>query len=234
MMKYSKILSLLIIMQSSMLIASSQDMTPLIQKVKAKLDLVNDYTAEGKMKTDVAFIKAPIGKVKVFFKKPNLFKLKKEHGFSILPKGGISVNMSSVISGKDYIALAAGETVLEGVKVKIVKLLPTNENSEVVLTTLYIDVANLLIKKATTTTRENGTYEIQFAYGRYASYGLPDKVVFSFNTKAYKMPKGITLEFEDDNKPSAADKLKSKKGRVEIIYSSYIINQGMPNSVFKS
>ena len=234
MMKYCKILFLLFIAQSSMLIASSQDVTALVQKVKAKLDLVNDYTAEGKMKTDVAFIKAPIGKVKVFYKKPDLFKLKKEHGFSILPKGGISVNMGSVISGKDFMALSAGETVLQGVNVKIVKLLPTNENSEVVLTTLYIDVANLLIKKATTTTRENGTYEIQFAYGRYASYGLPDKIVFSFNTKAYKMPKGITLEFEDDNKPSAADKLKSKKGRVEILYSSYIINQGIPNSIFKS
>lgn len=233
-MKYIKIVFLLLIAQSSMLMASSQDMTALIQKVKAKLDLVNDYTAEGKMKTDVAFIKAPLGNVKVFFKKPNLFKLKREHGFSILPKGGISVNMSSVVSGKDYMALAAGETVMDGVKIKIVKLLPLSENSEVVLTTLYIDAANLLIKKATTTTRENGTYEIQLAYGKYASYGLPDKVVFSFNTKAYKMPKGITLEFEDDSKPSAAAKLKSKKGRVEILYSSYIINQGVPNAIFKS
>ena len=37
----------------------------LINKVKAKLDQVNDYIAEGNLKTDVSFIKAPAGKIKV-------------------------------------------------------------------------------------------------------------------------------------------------------------------------
>jgi outer membrane lipoprotein-sorting protein len=36
----------------------AQDATTLVRKVKAKLDAVNDYVADGKMKTDVAFIKA--------------------------------------------------------------------------------------------------------------------------------------------------------------------------------
>jgi hypothetical protein len=48
--------------------AHAQDMTALVNKVKAKLDQVNDYEADGRLKTDVAFIKAPIGKVKVFLK----------------------------------------------------------------------------------------------------------------------------------------------------------------------
>jgi len=51
---------------------------PLIEKVAQKLAQVNDYVAEGVMKTDVAFIKASLGKVKVYFKKPNLLKVKKE------------------------------------------------------------------------------------------------------------------------------------------------------------
>ncbi|MBP7939699.1 MAG: hypothetical protein KAZ20_01045, partial [Sediminibacterium sp.] len=37
----------------------------LIEKVSAKLNIVNDYVATGVMKTDVAFIKASLGKVKV-------------------------------------------------------------------------------------------------------------------------------------------------------------------------
>ena len=53
---------------------------PLIEKVSQKLAQVNDYVAEGVMKTDVAFIKASLGKVKVYFKKPNLLKVKKEIG----------------------------------------------------------------------------------------------------------------------------------------------------------
>ena len=36
---------------------------PLIEKVAQKLAQVNDYVAEGVMKTDVSFIKASLGKV---------------------------------------------------------------------------------------------------------------------------------------------------------------------------
>ncbi len=212
----------------------SQDMTSLVMKVKAKLDQVNDYEAEGKMKTDVAFIKAPIGKVKVYFKKPNRFRLKKDGGISLLPKGGVSVNMNTLITTSDFIALAAGESVVGGVKTKMVKLLPANENNDIVLTTLYIDEANLVVRKAITTTRENGTYEMEMSYGAYIQYGLPEKVIFSFNTKDYKLPKGITLEFDDNEKPlTDAEKLKNKKGRVEITYTSYSINKGIPDTVFK-
>ena len=66
--------------------APAQDMTALINKVKAKLDQVNDYTAEGVLKTDVSFIKAPAGKVKVYFKKPDKFKLKKDVVFPFYQK----------------------------------------------------------------------------------------------------------------------------------------------------
>jgi outer membrane lipoprotein-sorting protein len=214
--------------------ASAQDITTLVNKVKAQLDIVNDYEADGKMKTDVAFIKAPLGTVKVYFKKPNKFRLKKDGGISLLPKGGVSVNMNSVVSTKDFIALAAGQTVINGTKVTIAKLLPNNENSDIVLTTLYIDEANLLIKKAVTTTKENGTYDIEMTYGKFANLSLPDKVVFSFNTKDYKLPKGITLEFDDnEKKETEAQKIRNKKGRVEITYTNYIINKGIDDRLFK-
>ncbi|MBG9375681.1 hypothetical protein I5907_05515 [Panacibacter sp. DH6] len=213
--------------------AGAQDMTALINKVKAKLDQVNNYTAEGVLKTDVTFIKAPAGKVKVYYKKPDKFKLKKEGGISILPKGGVSVNTGSMIAINNFVALAAGESVVDGIKTKVVKLLPSDESSDIVLSTLYIDEANLLVRKAVTTTKDNGTYEITLTYGKYSTYGLPDKVVFSFNTKDYKLPKGVTLEFDEGEKSNTPDKLKNKKGRVEITYSSYTINKGVDDSVFQ-
>jgi outer membrane lipoprotein-sorting protein len=207
-------------------------MTELINEVKTKLDKVNDYTATGILKTDVAFIKAPVSKVVMYYKKPNRFRLQKNGGISILPKGGVSVSMSTVIGTNNFTALDAGDAIINKVKTKVVKLLPNDENSDVVLSTLYIDETNFLIMKAITTTRENGTYEITMRYGKYADYGLPDKVVFSFDAKNYKLPKGITLDF-DENKPENINKLKDKKGKVEIDYSSYIINKGVDDAVFK-
>jgi hypothetical protein len=215
------------------LLTQAQDMAELVKKVKAKLDLVNDYSADGILKTDVAFIKAPVSKIKMYYKKPNKFRLKKDGGISVLPKGGVSITMNNVIGTADFVALAAGETMIDGIKTKIVKLLPADENSDIVLSTLYIDEPNLLIRKAVTTTRENGTYEITMSYGKYMSYGLPDKIVFSFNARDYKLPKGITLDFDEAPQPSDMDKMKNKKGKVEIVYTSYVINKGIDDAVFK-
>ena len=72
---------------------------------------------------------------------------------------------------------------------------------------------------------------MEMKYGKYASYGLPDKVIFSFSTKDYKLPKGVTLEFETGDAPKQT--LKNKKGKVEIVYTSYAINKGIADSEFK-
>ncbi len=228
-----KILIFFFIFFASLFTAYCQDVTALINKVKEKLDKVNDYTATGVLKTDVVFIKAPVSKVVIYYKKPNRFRLVKNGGISVLPKGGISVNMTNVIGNSNFTALDAGDAVINNIKTKVVKLLPNDDNSEVVLSTLYIDEQDFLIQKAITTTRENGTYELTMSYGKYADYGLPDKVQFSFNAKDYKLPKGITMDFNENSKPSDTDKLKNKKGKVEISYSSYTINKGVDDAVFK-
>jgi len=212
--------------------SSAQDVNILVAKVKAKLDVVNDYTAEGKMKTDVAFIKAPVGSVKVFYKKPNKFRLQRNGGISVLPKGGININIGNMIVSDGFVAIDGGIVEIGKTKTRMVKLLPTGDNNDVILSTLYIDEANLLIVKSITSTRESGTYEMEMVYGKYASFGLPDKVFFNFNAKDYKLPKGITLEL-DDTDQATKEKLKGKKGRVEISYSAYEINKGIADNIFK-
>lgn len=214
--------------------AMAQDANVLIGKIRAKMDLVNDYKATGMLKTDVSFLKIPVSKINVLYKKPDRFRIKKDGGISLLPKGGVSVNLNALMSTGEVTAIAGGDAIVNGSTLKVVKLLPAQEESDIILSTLYIDEKNLLIRKAVTTTRENGTYQMEMAYGKYAGYGLPDKVVVTFNTKDYKLPKGITFEYEPGEKPvSPNDPQKSKKGKVEITYSGYDINIGLTDAAFK-
>ena len=204
-----------------------------LKKVKEKLDKVNDYEAKGKMKTNVIFIKAPVATVKVYYKKPNKLRINNESGISFIPKGSVNINLNSI-----FLNTAATDIIdvgkEAGTGLRIIKLLPKDENAEIVLSTLYIDESLSLIKKAKTTTKENGTFELEMTYGKYADYGLADKVVFSFNTKDYKLPKGVTLDYDGgEKKEPDTEKLKNKKGKVEIAYSSYTINKGVPDSVFQ-
>ena len=212
--------------------SSLAQVDPLIEKVSKKLALVNDYVGEGVMKTDVSFIKASLGKVKVYFKKPNLLKVKKDGGISLLPKGGVSLTINTLLNTKQYSTIAAGTQVLNGKTLTVLKLIPTDENLDWVIATLWIDPVEALVYKTATTTKENGSYEITMQYGAYANYGLASKIIFSFNTKDYKLPNGITLEFGDEDAAAKQKALKNKKGTVEITFNNYVINKGVSNSRF--
>jgi len=211
----------------------AQTAEEIIQKVKTKLDRVNDYEARGKMKTNVIFIKAPVAAVKVYYKKPNKLKINNESGLSFIPKGSMNINLNSIfVNTAGFDIIDAGKE--RNTNLHIIKLLPKDDNSDVVLSTLYIDEVQSLIKKVKTTTKDNGTYELEMTYGKYSDYGLADKVIFLFNTKDYKLPKGVTFDYDDGSKKEQMpDKLKNKKGQVEITYSNYVINKGVPDSVFQ-
>ena len=214
---------------------SAQDASALVKQVRDKLLKVQDYKAQAVLKTNVPFIRIPQSDVDVYYKRPDKFRIKKEGGISILPKGGVSINLNSLLSSNKFTAVAGGDAKLGNAAVKVIKLLPLEDNSEVVLTTLYIDEKNALIRKATSTTRDNGTYEMEMEYGKFAAWGLPDKVIFVFNTKDYKLPKGMTLEYEGGAKPApvpTSTTSKEQKGKIEVTYSNYIINKGVPDSVF--
>ena len=193
---------------------------------------MNDYVALDKMKTNVIFMKVPIATVKVYFRKPNKLKIKNESGISLIPKGSVSISLNNVLSATGYTALYAGDAKLGKTNVKVIRLLPDDDNSEIVLSTLYIDPVRFLVLKSKTTTKENGTYELEMSYDKFAEYALPDKVIFSFNTKEYKLPKGVTFDYDDGSEKKKEDG-KPKKGKVELIYSSYIINKGVDDTIFK-
>ena len=212
---------------------SAQTPEELLNKVKAKLEKVNDYTAKGKLKTNVVFIKAPIASVKVYYKKPDKMKIVNEEGISFIPKGSVNINLAKFLTGAgSYEIVDGGKEANTGLR--ILKLLPSDENADIVLSTLYIDEKTELVKKAKNTTRDNGTYELEMSYDKYASYGLPDKVIFSFNTKDYKLPNGVTFDYETGSEKKSADEaMKNKKGKVEITYSEYQVNKGVEDSVLK-
>ena len=178
MKKYFTLVLLLAFVQ----LAYSQTAEQLIADIKVKIDKANDYEAKGTMKTNVIFIKAPVANVRVYFKKPNKLRVKNESGISFIPKGSVNINLGNIFANTaGYDIIDVGKEAGSGFRV--IKLLPKEDNADVVLSTLYIDEKARLVRKAKTTTRESGTYELEMTYGKYADYGLADKVVFTFNTK---------------------------------------------------
>jgi outer membrane lipoprotein-sorting protein len=212
--------------------SDAQDVKALLQQVKAKYDLVDDYTATGKMKTNVLFIKAPVATVNIYYKKPDKLRIRNEKGISFIPKGSVNINMNNVLGLNNFEAIDGGKEKINGVDCRVVKIFPLNDEENIIRATLYIDEKAVLVRKSVISTKENGTYELLMSFKNYTSYGLPDKVILTFNTRDYKLPKGITIDY-DNGTTTKEDKAKNKKGTVEISYSNYVINRGVPDSVFR-
>lgn len=210
----------------------AQEVEQLIQKVRAKLTQVKDYEAGAVMSTAIPFIKVPDAAVTVYFNAPDQFRIRQKDGIVISPKGGMDfIAVARMAMGK-YTAIDAGITRYHNGDVRVVKLLPLEENSQLIISTLYIDEKEWLVRKTITTTKDNGTFEMELDYGKYASWGLPDKVLMLFNAKEYKLPKGLAFDYETSPSKQKTSVPPAEKGRILLQYQSYTINKGAGERFF--
>ncbi|HXB30578.1 MAG TPA: hypothetical protein VNW49_12205 [Puia sp.] len=211
----------------------AQDPTALMKIIQTKLKKINDYEASASLKTQIPFLRVPDAIVNIYYKKPDKIKIKNKNGISLVPKETVSISMYSLVNSS-YQALDGGSDKIQGIPVRIIKLLPADENGELVLATLYIDTRRMLVLKVKTTTRENGTNEVELYYGKFIDSGLPDKIIFSFNTQDFKLPKGVTFDYDDGSvKKKESEISQNQRGKIEITYLSYSLNKGIPDSIFK-
>jgi outer membrane lipoprotein-sorting protein len=75
---------------------------------------------------------------------------------------------------------------------------------------------------------------VDLSYGKYARQSLPDRIVFSFNTQDFKLPKGITFDYDDGSaKKTPETNQKNQRGKIELTFKNYQINQGIKDDIFK-
>jgi hypothetical protein len=211
----------------------AQDPAALMKIIQTNLEKIKDYEATASFKTQIPFLKVPDAIVKIYYKKPDKIKIKNENGISLVPKETVSISLYSLVNSQ-YQALDAGTDNLQGIPVRIIKLLPNDENGSLVLATLYIDTRRMLVLKVKTTTRDNGTNEVELYYGKFSETGLPEKIVFSFNIQDFKLPKGVTFDYDDGSaKKKESETGQNQRGKIEITYLSYSLNKGISDAVFK-
>src|SRR5688500_1503115 len=117
----------------------AQEISVLVKKAIAKMDQVNDYEATGIMRTDVALLKVPVTRLKVYFKKPGQLNMRSENGISFIPRGAVNLNLGALLTSQPVTIIDAGKTQMGNKAVRIAKLLPLDDNSDIVLSTIYID-----------------------------------------------------------------------------------------------
>lgn len=214
--------------------AADKEASQLFYEVRSRLNAVKDYTADVKMKIDVSFMRIPTLYGKLYFKNPDKMKLERNGGISILPKKSISLTLNNLVPAGDATIIDAGsEPLAGGKKLRILKVVPGNDATDIILTKLWIDEERLLVTKVETTTRDNGTVKMDLQFGKYVNLALPDRIVFFIDVKDFKMPKGVTMDYDGGETIAKKEtKGKPRKGSIQIDYLSYRINTGLSDAIF--
>ena len=209
--------------------ANSQTADQIIAQLVGKINLVKDYSVKANIKADIPMIKVLPVNATIYFKQKDKFKVVSK-GIAILPKQGFT-DVSSFLSNKNtYVAVDGGLNALNGVQTHVVTVIPTVDNSDIVLAKLWIDTKNKVILKTDLTTRGSGSVTMNYVYGTQLAFGLPDQITFTVDVKKFKMPKSISSDINNSEK---AKKSKSKIGTITIKLSGYLVNKGISDDFFK-
>jgi outer membrane lipoprotein-sorting protein len=234
-MRIITIYFLLLFMLPVQVVAAQPDANTLFLKMRQKLEYVKDYVADVKMKVDVSFMRVPQLHGKLYFKAPDKMKLDRSGGISIMPRKSISMTLNNLVPSGEATVIDAGVDQVGSIKTRVIKVVPGTEQTDIVLTKIWIDEERLLALRTETTTRDNGTINMDLVYGKYADIGLPDKITFFVDVKEFKLPKGVTMDYDQGQQPKKTGKEgpKLKKGKIEITYLNYQVNKGIPDEVFR-
>ena len=207
-----------------------QSAEEILKGVIDKIDLVEDYQADVQIKAAIPFIKVPIAKATIYFKQKDKFKVESK-GIAILPKQGMSDLTGFLSNEKKYSAVLGEAKTINEHKTRLISILPTDENSEIILAKVYISTSEDLIYRTVLTTKSSGTVSIDYEYNLNKKYGLPNKMTFTVDIKKFKMPKSVASDIRNNEKEK---KYKdNEKGTIVLTFSNYLVNKGISDDVFK-
>ncbi|MHC1736825.1 MAG: outer membrane lipoprotein carrier protein LolA [Ignavibacteriaceae bacterium] len=202
----------------------------LLSDVRKNFDRVKDYSADMLIKVDVNVIRIPDTKVRILFKAPDKMRIKSEN-FAMLPKAGMNFSPNDLLKGDNSIILEKEED-WNGSRIAVIKLIPLGTSTDIVLSTIWVDVNQLVVRKVESTTKTKGTFVIDLQYDKsLTEFPLPSVMTFKFDMSRQNF---IPEELEGEKKPKEEKKDKKKKteGTVKITYSGYKVNKGIADSEF--
>jgi hypothetical protein len=224
---------ILVIILSGLSFAQKNNPDKILDKVKDNFSVVKDYQVDVDIKLDVNFLKAPDMHAKIYFKKPDKIHIESKN-FALLPRMGFDVSPASILKNQ-YTAIFVRDTLINDTKTAVIKIIPLEEHGDILLSTLWVDIDKNLIDRIESSTKVNGNYTIDLKYSPEIKYPLPKSIVFSFNEDRLKfLKKNLPPEDNDEENSEEQPKLNTDNpvGKVYINYSNYIVNKGIPDSVF--
>ncbi len=196
-----------------------QNSSPTWQRLIKKFNQVKSYEVKATIKPQIAAIRMLPVKANIQFNYPSTFKMKSA-GISILPKNGFSELPLLFSRPEQFTAIS---TKIDA-QHELITLLPTDNESELVLAKIWVDTQQDVVTKSQISSRTNGTVTCEFDYAGEKQVGLPSHMTFYIDIKKFKIPKGVATDINRTSR-QPENALAHSKGRIEIELRDYRIQR---------
>lgn len=207
-----------------------------VDKVLANLQKVTSYSADIKINVDISFVDIPDKEGKIYYQEPG--KIKADiPGLAMLPKQGLGLDFKKILNDDTNAYIDGGETTLNGKKVRVIKAIPSNPESQIVLTSFWIDLKNFTVIQSEVTTKQNGTFLIELQHKKISQIAwLPVKVVINAKIPKLAIPKSFVSAKDKQKMEERGDDPESSttNGVITITYDNYELNKELDKSIFDS
>lgn len=209
--------------------AIGQKAEVLVQMIQTDFKKIEKYTADINISFEIPYINIDPVKGKVYFKQPNLFKVKTE-GIAFMPKQNPFYLMELLNDPSSYLCIDSGSETNPGSIIRIIQLVP-KEHEELILAKIWVDATRRRIVKSSLTTKSNGTVEIQYLYDEKPGSKLPELMVFGIEVGKFKIPKMMSADLNSRSKNSGTPS-QSTHGKIRLKFTNYKLNQSFDEKVF--
>ena len=224
---------ILVLLLTTTPLAAQTSANELLEDLKKCMTSATSYKADLKLKVTVPFLKAPPSEATLWFKAPDKTHIESP-GFAMIPKQGADMSAAKLLS-QPYTAVDAGRAKFHGTMMRKVKIIPTAENADIVVATIYIDTTLMVPRKVVSTSKTGGTFTAELVYrnAKAREYCLPSYIKLMFDVGSFELPKTMTGDFGSEDEENAKPKGEKGKAIVEIWYKNYEINLAIPDSMFE-
>lgn len=163
----------------------AQEVDPVLVAIKARMDSITAFQADVQMEVDISFVNMPEKKAEISYVKGKPVSITSAD-FVMIPKRGLDLTLNELYR-HPFMTLSLGKVRLEGRECDLIKIIPTTEDSDFSIASVWIDREALHVLKSQISTKKNGVYDIFYTYSAKQDL-LPSLIRVEFEVSGVKIP----------------------------------------------
>lgn len=199
----------------------AQQIDPLLSQIKQRLDSIAGFEVSVRMEVDIRHVNMPDKTAELTYERGKSAHIESED-FVLIPKRGLDFGLVELYK-YPFMTLNLGQVSFQGRTCELVKVIPTTDESDYAIATLWLDARASRILKSQISTKKNGVFDIAYQYAGPADI-LPAEVRVDFLVNDIRIPlRFLGREAQVDKEQLKAD--PGQKGAITLRFSGYRVTR---------